>query len=337
MDDDGKQGDAEENTAALMDVLCVKKGSQLQDIWMYVQSSWGKITNVCRQQLMACVTHWAHNQHILIDSSVYLKGATTKAVMELRFNLEGGVIHLSLADKGLTIMACRGRPSAKFERIREQEEALLVTENTRQLNELLRLSKGVTRAPMDNFWELKINIVTFMSLVCVLFGSKCVYYKSVHNVDATLELKEVMAQKSSFAVEHCGRIMWAILDNGRVHIDDVKMTLSFREPDKPVFPQLYCIDILRNVPYTIPIECANFPDKWKRRVRTAMDKQGGYNAVADQDSRGADTVPPRAQVKQLPPRGKILGQHRGMVAWGTMPVWPRHTNIKSPVTANEAV
>ena len=161
---------------------------------------------------------------------------------------------MSSADKGLSIMACRSQTSAETEQIREHEDALPATENTRQLDELLRLSKGVTRAPADNFWELKINIATFMSLVWVLFGSECDYCKGLCNVYATLELKEVMAQKSSLTPEHCRRITWAILDDGRAHFDDVKTTLDFQGLDDPTFPQLYLIDILRNVQYAIPVE-----------------------------------------------------------------------------------
>jgi hypothetical protein len=44
------------------------------------------------------------------------------------------------------------------------------------------------------------------------------------------------------------------------------MTLDFKGPDKPVFPQSFLIDILRNVHYAIPVERANFPDKWKQKV-----------------------------------------------------------------------
>jgi hypothetical protein len=113
-----------------------------------------------------------------------------------------------------------------------------------------------------------------MSLVWVLFRLDCDYYKGLHNVYATLELKEVMAQKSSFTAEHCHRITWAILDNGRAHFDDVKTTLDFRGLDKPVFPQSYLIDILRNIRYTIPVERVNFPDKWKWKVKTITDEQG---------------------------------------------------------------
>ncbi len=64
-----------------------------------------------------------------------------------------------------------------------------------------------------------------MSLVWVLFGSESDYYKGLRNVYATLELKEVMALKSSFTAEHCRRITWAILDNGWAYFDDVKTTL----------------------------------------------------------------------------------------------------------------
>jgi hypothetical protein len=42
------------------------------------------------------------------------------------------------------------------------------------------------------------------------------------------------------------------------------MTLDFKGPDEPVFPQSFLIDILRNVHYAIPVERANFPDEWKR-------------------------------------------------------------------------
>ncbi len=98
----------------------------------------------------------------------------------------------------------------------------------------------------------------FMSLVWVLFGSDCDYYKGLHNVYATFELKEVMVLKSSFTVEHCRRITWAILNNGRAYFEDVKTTLNFRGPDPPMFPQSYLIDILRNVCYATLMDRANF-------------------------------------------------------------------------------
>ena len=134
-------------------------------------------------------------------------------------------------------------------------------ETTHQLDKLLRLSKGSTWAPADNFWELKLNITAFMSLVWVLFGSECDYYKGLQNMYSTIELKEVMAQKQSFTAEHCRRITWAILDDGRVHFDDVKMTLDFQGHDEPFWPMSYLIDILRNVCYAISVERAKLPEE----------------------------------------------------------------------------
>jgi hypothetical protein len=47
------------------------------------------------------------------------------------------------------------------------------------------------------------------------------------------------------------------------YFDDVKTTLDFHGPNKPVFLQSYLIDILKNVWYATPVEQSNFPNKWK--------------------------------------------------------------------------
>jgi hypothetical protein len=75
-----------------------------------------------------------------------------------------------------------------------------------------------------------MNIATFMSLVWVLFGLECNYYKGLHNVYATLELKQVMAQKNSFTAKQCHIITWAILNDGQAHFDDVKQHLISGAP-----------------------------------------------------------------------------------------------------------
>jgi hypothetical protein len=110
---DSKKGYGKEDKAALMGFSHVKKGHQLQDIWSYFQAAGVKNIDICRRQLMARMPRLARDCHIPINSSIYLEGATIKAVMELKFNPGEGVAHLSSADKGLTIMACRGRMSAE--------------------------------------------------------------------------------------------------------------------------------------------------------------------------------------------------------------------------------
>jgi hypothetical protein len=264
--DSEAKGYTKDDIAAVMGFAGTYRGSDLPDIWALFNATKGKNTDAYRRHLFARMKQWAYDRRIQIDQSIYLEQETVKAIVELRFNPGEGVAHLASASKGLTILACRARTTAETEKVREQEHALSATENTRQLEDLLRLTKGSTRAPADNFWELKMNIATFMSLVWVLFGSECDYYKSLRQIYKTLELKEVYALKAKFTPEHCRRITWAILDDGRAFFDDVKTTIDFTGPDMS-FPQSYLIDILNNVRYAIPVEWASFPDEWRRKDR----------------------------------------------------------------------
>ncbi len=74
----------EEDIATLMGFSHVKRGGDLQDIWTYFQTSKGKNLDVCRRQLMARMSRWAHDRRIPIDTSVYLEGTTIKAIIELK-------------------------------------------------------------------------------------------------------------------------------------------------------------------------------------------------------------------------------------------------------------
>jgi hypothetical protein len=218
----------EEDIAALMGFSNVRAGSQLQDIWVYFNTLRRKSIDVYCWQIFARMKQWLHDRRIPINTSIYLEGKTIKAIVDLKFNPGEGVAHILSAPKGLSFMSCWGRTSAKTNCIRERDEVITAMEKTRQLDKLLCLSKGDTWAPADNFWELKVNIATFMSLVWVLLGSECDYYKGLWNVYANLELKEVMALKSNFTVEHCRSITRAILNDGRAYFDNVKTTLDFQ-------------------------------------------------------------------------------------------------------------
>ena len=183
---------------AVMGFAGTYRGSDLPDIWALFNATKGKNIDAYRCHLLARMKQWAYDRRIQIDQSIYLEQETVKAIVELRFNPGEGVAYLASASKGLTILACRARITAETERVCKQEHGLSATENTRQLEDLLRLTKGTTRAPADNFWELKMNIATFISLVWVLFGSECDYYKSLRQIYKTLKLKEVYALKAKF-------------------------------------------------------------------------------------------------------------------------------------------
>ncbi len=239
---------------------------------------------------------------IQINTSIYLEQETIKAIVELRFNPEG-VAHLALGSKGLSILVCRVCTTQETERVHEQEQALSATEKTHLLDDLLCLPKGTTRAPADNFWELKMNIATFMSLVWVLFGSQCDYYKSLRQIFKTLELKEVYALKASFTAENCRRITWVILANGRAFFDDVKTKIDFTGPDM-TFPQLYLIDILNNIRYAVQVKRASFLDEWRCR-KYAKDNKNHARTP------GGQGVQERASEQSLPPGGSYGGSAGG--------------------------
>jgi hypothetical protein len=113
---------------------------------------------------------------------------------------------------------------------------MVATECTQQLNKLLCLSKGATPAPTKNFWELKVNIATFMLRIWLMFGSECDYNKGLRQVYNTFEMKEVGLLKVSFTPKHCRQVTWAI-NNGRSYFDNLKTTLDFQGPNQIVFPQ----------------------------------------------------------------------------------------------------
>jgi hypothetical protein len=242
----------------MMGFAGVYSGDNLPDIWELFNSTKGKNIDAYHRHLYSRMKQYAYDWCIQIDTSVYLEQDTIKVIVKLRFNPGEGVAHLSSASKGLSILECRACTMQETERVREQEQALSATEKTRLLDDLLKLSKGTTRAPADNFWELKMNVLMFMALVWVLFGSQCNYYKSLRQIYKTLKLKEVYALKASFAAENCRRITWAILDDGCTFFNNVKTMINYMGHDI-TFPQSYLIDILNNIRYAVPVERASFP------------------------------------------------------------------------------
>ena len=296
-EDDAKTRYTEDDIASIMGFSHVHRGDQVQPIWATLNNAKQKNLDTFRRQLLTRMKDWGYDRRIPIDTGVFLDVDVVKSIVELKFNPGDGVAHLNSAAKGLSILSCRGRTTGEIERLKEREEALTATEKTRQLDEFLRLQKDQRRAPADNFLELKNNIATFMGLVWVLFGSECDYYKGLRSVYATMDLRDVMAIKSHFTAEHCRRITWAIIDDGRSYFDNVKTTLDFNTGTTTEFPQSFLVDIVRNVRYGIPVDRANFPEEWLSKKRVLNQEQGQQG--------------PRTQVVGSPgPRGGERPQQR---------------------------
>jgi hypothetical protein len=157
-DGDPKQDYSTEDIAALMGFACVHRGQNLSTIWDYFNKSKGKNIDSYRHHITTWMKQWAYDHCIEIDKSIYLEQDTIKAIVDLKFNPGKEVAHLLSASKGLSILMCRACTSAETECIWECKHTMAAMVGTRQLNELLCLSKGVTRAPAKHFWELEVNI-----------------------------------------------------------------------------------------------------------------------------------------------------------------------------------
>ena len=264
----------DDDIAAIMGFSHVIRGDMVQPIWTTLNNAKQKNHDTFRRRILTRMMEWGHDRRIPIDTGVFLDSDVVKAIVELKFNPGEGVAHLNSAAKGLSILSCRARTTGEIERIKEREEALTATEKTRQLDEFVRLQKDQRRAPADNFLELKNNIATFIGHVWVLFGSNCDYYKGLRHIYATMDLREVMAIKAHFTAEHCRRITWAIIDDGRSYFDNVKTTLDFGNGASVVFPQSFLVDIIRNVRYGILVDRGNFPQEWLSQRKTFRQEQG---------------------------------------------------------------
>jgi hypothetical protein len=90
----------------------------MTDIWELFNATKGENIDTYCCHLFAQMKQWVYDRRIQIDTSVYLKQETIKAIVELRFNPGEGVAHLALASKGLSILACRACPTQETERVR---------------------------------------------------------------------------------------------------------------------------------------------------------------------------------------------------------------------------
>ena len=162
-----------------------------------------------------------------------------------------------------------------------------------------------------------------MGLVWVLFGSNCDCLKGLQNVDATMDLRDIMAIKSHFTMEHCRHITWAIIDDGRSYFDNVKTTLDFSTGASIAFPQLFLVDVIRNVRYGILVERANFPEEWMSKKRTITQEQGQQNSRT-QGSGNPGSGNDR-QTQRHPGRGyeQYRGTQYGGSSTGDRAIWGR--------------
>ena len=158
------------------------------------------------------MTDYAYNHWIVIDGGVYIEQDTMKSILDLRFNPGEGIAYVQSAAKGLSLLCCCSRSNNETKEIKERELALNAMEQIRQFEDYVKYVKGtVARQPASNYWDLKQNIATYMSLLWVLFGDRCDYFINLNKIHAVMDLPEIQQLCQKFSPEMCRRISWAIL------------------------------------------------------------------------------------------------------------------------------
>ncbi len=124
----------------------------------------------------------------------------------------------------------------EVETIKDNEEARRMMAHTAQFNEVRRRQKTPPSPPPDTYFELRLSVNTFCTLVWTLFGDKCDYYKGLFEVCKMLDLQEVRIIWESFTADVCRRITWAILSDGRSFFNTVLLETQFRQGEQFKWP-----------------------------------------------------------------------------------------------------
>ncbi len=137
-----------------------------------------------------------------------------KDIVSLNFNPGDAVPTFSSAQQGISILTCRPKSAQEVESIKDFEEAWRTTAHTAQFNKVRRQQKAPPSPPPDNYFELRLSINMFCTLIWTLFGEECNYYKGLLEVAETLDQQEVHIIWDSFTANVCRCITWAILTDG---------------------------------------------------------------------------------------------------------------------------
>ena len=184
------------------------------------------------------------------------------------------------------------------------------------------MSRGSPRAPANSYFELKLNINTFCTLLHTLFGIKCGYYITLLRIRNCLDNVGVFNIREAYTPDICYRITWAIIDDGRSFFSHVMILQDFNT-EAIMFPESLLDSILPDVRYANPIMRASFPKEWQ----PARQVPAGGHALATAYTAGstgrvAAWTPPTGRPPPYPtaasPGGRNPDQH-----WDD----PRHHKI----------
>ncbi len=158
-----------------------------------------------------------------------------------------------------------------------------MTAHAAQFNEVWRHQKMPPSPPPDNYFELRLSVNTFCTLIWTLFGNKCNYCKGLLEVCKMLDQQEVHIIRDSLTADVRKRITWAILSNGWSFFNTVLVELQFRHGKQFKWPTSLIHKITYNVRFAKPINRPFYPTKW---IITSTSGQGMASNLRGKQSRG---------------------------------------------------
>jgi hypothetical protein len=121
--------------------------------------------------------------------------------------------------------------------------------------------KAPPSPPPDNYFELRLSVNTFCTLIWTLFGDECNYCKGMLDVAETLDLQEVHIICESFTANVCRRITWAILTDGRSFFNTVLVESQFHRAEYFKWPTSLINMITDDVQFAKAINRPMYPAK----------------------------------------------------------------------------
>ncbi len=145
------------------------------------------------------------NRQARTSTRCHFHQANNQDIVFLQLNLGEAVPTYSSAQQGISILMCRPKTAHEVKTIKDYEEARCAMAHTAQFNEVQRHWKTPPSPLPDNYFELRLSINTFCTLVWTLFGNECDYYKGLLKDCETLDQQEVHIIRDSFTADVCCR------------------------------------------------------------------------------------------------------------------------------------
>jgi hypothetical protein len=193
-----------------------------------------------------------------------------------------------LAQPGISVLTCRPKRAHEIKNIKVTEEARQAMAHTMQFNKVQHHQKKLPSPPPDNYFELRLSINTFCTLVWTLFGNKCNYYKELREVCETLNTQEAHIIRESFTPDICRCIMWAILSDSHSFFNMVLVEAQFRGREKFKWPTPLIYKMTDNVCFAQSIDHLFYPQEWLITNQSIPGNTGGRRRGRGERGRRGD-------------------------------------------------